>query len=100
MTVYSLNLMILLKAEWKIKIVVFFFVVRTFQAAKEYRGVKHRMLPWILSWTITLHKLEGSIFGKPIEDFIKKNFAKGQVYEALSRVKTLERTVLSDLVPN
>ena len=73
--------------------------VVTFQATKGY-GVERRMLPLILSWAVTVHKLQGTTLEKAVIDLGKKNFAKGQVYVALSRVKTLEGIALSDLDSN
>ncbi|XP_047993596.1 ATP-dependent DNA helicase PIF1-like [Leguminivora glycinivorella] len=72
----------------------------TFQALRGYGDVERRMLPIILSWAVTVHKLQGTTLDKAVIDLGKKNFAKGQTYVALSRVKTLEGIVLSDLDAN
>ncbi|XP_076396730.1 ATP-dependent DNA helicase PIF1-like [Megachile rotundata] len=75
-------------------------VSATFQATKGYGDVERRMLPLILSWAVTVHKLQGTTLNKAVIDFGKRNFAKGQIYVALSRVKSLDGLVLSDLAPN
>ncbi|XP_026331489.1 ATP-dependent DNA helicase PIF1-like [Hyposmocoma kahamanoa] len=75
-------------------------VCTKFQAQKGYGDVERRMLPLILSWAVTVHKLQGTTLDKAVIDLGKKNFAKGQIYVALSRVKTLEGIVLSDLDAN
>lgn len=74
-------------------------VSATYQATKGYGDVERRMLPLILSWAVTVHKLQGTTLNKAVIDLGKKNFAKGQVYVALSRVKTLDGIVLCDLEP-
>ncbi|KAH9632990.1 hypothetical protein HF086_000350 [Spodoptera exigua] len=58
------------------------------------------MLPLILSWAVTVHKLQGTTLDRAVIDLGKKNFAKGQMYVALSRVRSLEGIVLSDLDAN
>ncbi|XP_047025515.1 uncharacterized protein LOC124634135 [Helicoverpa zea] len=75
-------------------------VCTTFQAQRGYGDVERRMLPLILSWAVTVHKLQGTTLDKAVIDLGKKNFAKGQIYVALSRVKTLEGIALSDLDAN
>lgn len=75
-------------------------VSATFQATKGYGDVERRMLPLILSWAVTVHKLQGTTLNKAVIDLGKKNFAKGQVYVALSRVKTLNGIALCDLEPS
>ncbi|XP_076393046.1 uncharacterized protein LOC143266003 [Megachile rotundata] len=75
-------------------------VSATFQATKGYGDVERRMLPLILSWAVTVHKLQGTTLNKAVIDLGKRNFAKGQIYVALSRVKSLDGLVLSDLAPN
>ena len=75
-------------------------VTATFQARKGYGDVERRMVPIILSWAVTVHKLQGTTLDKAVIDLGRKNFAKGQIYVALSRVKSLDGIALSDLEPN
>ncbi|XP_076397900.1 uncharacterized protein LOC143266155 [Megachile rotundata] len=75
-------------------------VSTTFQATEGYGDVERRMLPLILSWAVTVHKLQGTTLNKAVIDLGKRNFTKGQIYVALSRVKSLDGLVLSDLAPN
>lgn len=72
----------------------------TFQAVRGYGDVERRMLPLILSWTVTVHKLQGTTLEKAVIDLGKKIFAKGQIYVSLSQVISWEGIVLSDLDTN
>lgn len=75
-------------------------VTATYQATRGYGDVERRMLPLILSWAVTVHKLQGTTLDKAVIDLGKKVFAKGQIYVALSRVQTLDGIALSDLEAN
>ncbi|XP_076278433.1 ATP-dependent DNA helicase PIF1-like [Lasioglossum baleicum] len=75
-------------------------VTATFPATRGYGDVERRMLPLILSWAVTVHKLQGTTLNKAVIDLGKKNFAKGQIYVALSRVRRIDGLVLSDLATN
>lgn len=53
-----------------------------------------RQFPLRLAWAITIHKSQGLTFSKLVID-AQNAFAKGQVYVALSRCKTLDGLVLT-----
>ena len=55
--------------------------------------------PLKLAWAITIHKSQGLTFEKAVID-AGAAFARGQVYVALSRCKTLEGIVLSSPIPS
>ncbi|GBP43262.1 ATP-dependent DNA helicase PIF1 [Eumeta japonica] len=69
----------------------------TFQAQRGYDNIERRILPIILNWTVTVHKLQGTTLDKTVINLRKKKLSKEQTYVTLSRVKTLEGIVLSDL---
>ena len=54
--------------------------------------------PLKLAWAITVHKSQGLTFDKAIID-IGNAFAPGQVYVALSRLRSLQGLVLTSLIP-
>ncbi|KAF6209325.1 hypothetical protein GE061_015072 [Apolygus lucorum] len=62
-------------------------VSATFQANKGYGDVERRMIPLILSWAVTVHKLQGTTLERAVIDLGNRLFAKGQAYVALSRIR-------------
>jgi hypothetical protein len=61
---------------------------------KELIG-SYTQFPIKLAWAITIHKSQGQTFDKAIIWLEGRAFARGQVYVALSRCRTLEGIILS-----
>jgi ATP-dependent DNA helicase PIF1 len=53
--------------------------------------------PVSLAWGMTIHRVQGLSLDRAVIDLGKDVFAHGQAYVALSRVKTLEGVLLTDL---
>ena len=72
----------------------------SFDGLKGYGKIERRMLPIILCWAVTVHKLQGITLDKAVVCLGSKLFAKGQAYIALSRVRSLDGLAISELNAN
>ena len=74
-----------------------------FSLNEETREIQQKVVgvfkhfPIKLAWAITIHKSQGLTFEKAIID-PKDAFASGQIYVALSRLRSLEGLILSSLI--
>lgn len=59
-------------------------------------GISLFQIPLILAWGITIHKAQGLTLDKAIVDIGKDLFEAGQMYVALSRIKSLEGVYLKE----
>lgn len=55
------------------------------------------MLPLILCWAVTVHKMQGSTVNQAVVNLGPSIFAKGQPYVALSRIRSLDGVVIENL---
>jgi hypothetical protein len=51
---------------------------------------RYTQLPLMLAWAVTIHKAQGKTLDRIFVDFGHRAFAAGQVYVALSRVRSLQ----------
>ena len=59
-------------------------------------GISIKQIPLILAWSLTIHKAQGVTLDKVIVDIGNDIFECGQMYVALSRVKTLQGLYLEN----
>lgn len=78
---FNKNKIIIGKKEWK---------------SKNVPGISIFQIPLILAWGITIHKAQGLTLDKAIIDIGSDIFEAGQMYVALSRIKTLEEVFLKE----
>ncbi|CAG9771519.1 unnamed protein product [Ceutorhynchus assimilis] len=68
-----------------------------FPAKYSYGTAERRMLPIVLCWASTVHKMQGSTVDYAVIYLRPKLFALGQAYAALSRIKSLDGLLIEDL---
>lgn len=69
-------------------------VSATKDVTKQTKG-KYTQYPLKLAWAVTIHKVQGQTYGTVIVDAHLRAFEYGQIYVALSRVKTMSGLYLS-----
>jgi ATP-dependent exoDNAse (exonuclease V) alpha subunit len=68
-----------------------------FPAKFNYGTVERRMLPVILSWASTVHKMQGTTVEQAVIYLGRQLFKEGQAYVALSRVRSLSGLLIEEL---
>ena len=66
----------------------------------DYPSISYSQIPLCLSYSSTIHKLQGSTLDLAEMNLGASVFAEGQIYVGLSRVKTLEGLYLTAFHPN
>jgi hypothetical protein len=68
--------------------------------SEEYPCIAIKQFPLLLSWAMTIHKIQGATLDMAEIDIGSSIFEYGQTYVALSRIKSLNGLYLSDFNPN
>lgn len=72
-------------------------ISKQFPAKFSYGTVERRMLPMVLSWASTVHKMQCSTVDHAVIYLGSKIFAEGRAYVAFSRVRSLEGLQIEEL---
>ncbi|XP_065675344.1 uncharacterized protein LOC136091579 [Hydra vulgaris] len=72
-------------------------ISKQFQAKRNAGTIERRMLPIVLSWASTVHKMQSSTVNYAVIDLGSDLFAEGQAYVALSRVRSLDGLQIQEL---
>ena len=72
-------------------------IAAQYDGIRGFGKIERKMMPLILCWAVTIHKLQGVTKDKAVVDLGKQIFAKGQAYVALSRVRAVKGLAVSDL---
>jgi len=71
-------------------------VIRHGWKSETIPGLTVKQIPLILAWSVTIHKAQGLTLDKVIVDIGNDIFECGQMYVAISRVKTLDGLYLEN----
>jgi len=65
----------------------------------DYPTISIKQYPLQLAWAITIHKMQGATLESAVMDLGNNVFENGQIYVALSRVKSLDGLYLTEFNP-
>ena len=68
--------------------------------SEDYPNITIKQYPIVLAWATTIHKIQGTSLDSAIMDLGNNIFEAGQIYVALSRVRSLQGLYLTNFNPN